>query len=273
MTDLTLVGAGLIGCSFAAAARKAGLFQHISAVEPDAEAARRALALGHVDALIDEPAMDAPVMLACPSNRVVAWLGRLAAHTAPVFDVASVKGALLAQLEADGGGCPTGFVPCHPIAGRERSGPDAADPELFRKRLVIITPTPDTDPVAIKTVVNFWQSLGAIVEEMDPAEHDRVYARTSHLPHLLAFAYLLGIESDHLHHSGGGFRDFSRIGASDPDMWTAIFDLNREALLEVTTEFQAHLNDFVTAIESGDQAACERLIAQARARRLGLEAD
>jgi len=273
VTDLTLVGAGLIGCSFAAAARKADLFQHISAVEPDPAAAERALALGHVDAVVEQPAADAPVLLACPSNRVVAWLGRLEAHSAPVFDVASVKGALLAELEAGGGHRPAGFVPCHPIAGRERSGPDAADPELFRERLVIITPTPDTDPTATATVVKFWQALGATVEEMDPTEHDRVYARTSHLPHLLAFTYLLGIESEHLHHSGGGFRDFSRIGASDPDMWTAIFDLNRDALLEVTAKFQAHLNDFIAAIESRDVAACERLIAEARARRLGLDGD
>jgi prephenate dehydrogenase len=266
---LTIVGAGLIGCSFALAARNAGLCNHFEAIEPDPVTAQRALELGLIDAIVSEPAVELPVLLSCPSHLVVPWLRQLAAHTPPIFDVASVKGAITQQLAGQTG--PAGFVPCHPIAGRETSGPDAADPDLFQQRLVIITPTGNTDPAVAALVRGWWQAVGARVEEMDPQEHDRIYARTSHLPHLLAFAYLLGIEPTDLQHSGGGFRDFSRIGASDADMWSAIFNMNRQELKVALETFRGHLDEFIAAIDSGDMEACRRLIHKARSRRSTLE--
>jgi len=267
---LTIVGAGLIGCSFAAAAREAGIFDHFEAVEPDPGTADRALALGLIDALVEQPSPDYPVLLACPSDQVVPWLLQLNDHEAPVFDVASVKGAILRKLAATGTPGPAGFVACHPIAGRETSGPDAADVQLFRNRPAIITPGAATDPDSLARVRGWWQAVGAQVDTMDPDLHDEIYARTSHLPHLLAFAFLLGIEPHQLPHSGGGFRDFSRIGASDPQMWSAIFDLNRTAVLSALDEFRQHLDELAAAIEAGDRAACRRLISAARARRADL---
>lgn len=270
MSQLIIVGAGLIGCSFAAGARVAGLFSEIHALEPDSAAATRACELGHVDGIVTEIPETAAVLLAPPSHRVVGWLNRLANHRGPVLDVASVKGALLAQLAANGDKAPVGYVPCHPIAGREVSGPDAAVASLFKDKLVIVTPAEVTRPEELALVTSWWQALGARVEEMDAAEHDRVYASTSHLPHMLAFAYLLGVDPEHLTHSGGGFRDFSRIGASDPDMWSAIFDLNADALLASVEDFRGHLDEFVDAIAAGDSNRLHELIATARARRLQL---
>jgi prephenate dehydrogenase len=270
VSQLIIVGAGLIGCSFAAGARAAGLFSEIHALEPDVSAATRACELGHVDGTVTEIPASAAVLLACPSHAVVGWLNKLADHKGPVIDVASVKGALLQQLAATGDLAPTGYVPCHPIAGRETSGPDAAAATLFLDKLVIVTPTAATHAEQLALVKSWWRALGARVEEMDADEHDRVYASTSHLPHLLAFAYLLGVDPEHLHHSGGGFRDFSRIGASDPDMWSAIFDLNSEALLLAVEDFRGHLDEFVDAIAAQDSNRLHELIAQARVRRLGL---
>jgi prephenate dehydrogenase len=271
VSELVIVGAGLIGCSFAAAARRAGLFSRIVAVEPDPDAATRARELGYVDEIVTAVPPEAAVLLAPPSHRIVDWLSQLGNHRGPVVDVGSVKGAVFRQLEEAGVTPPPGYVPCHPIAGGERSGPDAAVPDLFKDKLVVVTPRPDTDPDIQSRVSGWWQSLGATVEVMDGYEHDRIYASTSHLPHLLAFAYLLGVDSRHLHHSGAGFRDFSRIGASDPAMWSAVFDLNSAALLEVIGDFRNHLDQFATAIEQGDTKRLQQLIADARSLRQQLE--
>lgn len=269
MTVLTIVGAGLIGCSFARAARNAGLFDAIHAVEPDARHAERAVGLGCVDGLVDAPPAGSAVLLACPATDVIGWVRRLAEHDGIVFDVASVKGAVIGRVR-EAGGMPGNFVPCHPIAGREKSGPDAADATLFAGRPVILTPVGETREDCLSAVREWWRRIGAEARLMDPLEHDRVYARTSHLPHLLAFVYLLGIEPGDLDHSGGGFRDFSRIGASDPDMWSSIFDLNADALLDACAGFRERLDGFVAAIRSGDTAACRGLIEQARSRRTDL---
>jgi prephenate dehydrogenase len=149
----------------------------------------------------------------------------------------------------------------------EKSGPEAADGRLFAEKLVIITPTAEIDAERRQIVENYWRAIGARIEEMEPIEHDRVYALTSHLPHLLAFAYLQGVAPEHLEHTGGGFRDFSRIGASDPDMWAAIFELNKQALLPHIKQFQENLDGLCQAIESGNVAASRSLIESARTHR------
>lgn len=273
MPVLTIVGAGLIGCSFAGAIRPTGVFERILAVEPSARNAQRALALGHVDGIVEDVATDSVVLLSCPADQVPGWLARLAGHSGIVFDTASVKGAVIEQARSALGNLPARFVPTHPIAGRETSGPDSADASLFVNRMVIITPAPETAADALEQVTGWWRATGARVSEMDPEVHDRIYALTSHLPHLLAFAYLQGIEPEHLTHSGGGFRDFSRIGASDPQMWSAIFDLNRVAVLEELARFKTHLEAFSNAIANGDTAACEQLIDSARSRRRDFPGD
>jgi 3-phosphoshikimate 1-carboxyvinyltransferase len=264
--ELTIVGIGLIGGSFALAIRTR--FDRILAIDPDDSHVEEALARGLVDGRVQSvPETTDAVLLACPSDRIAEWIERLAGHPATVFDTGSVKGAILTAVEGSLGSIPGNYVPTHPIAGLERSGPGAADPTLFRDRMVIATPTAATEPTRLDLVTGLWRAAGGRLVEMDAWEHDRVYARTSHLPHLLAFAYLESISEDDLAHTGGGFRDFSRIGASDPDMWAAIFDWNREALLEALDDFENDLAVLRAAIEDGDLDRCRALIARARARR------
>ena len=269
---LTIVGTGLIGSSFALAARDE--FSRIAGLEPNPSHARQVLSEGIVDEIVEEVAPDEDaILLACPSDRVVEWLLRLQDHPGTIFDVASVKGALISELRASIGRVPENYIPCHPIAGLERSGPGAADPRLFEDRQLIITPVSSTDPDRKAQVSGWWGAVGSRVTEMDPFEHDQIYALTSHLPHLLAFAYLQNVKPEHLAHTGGGFRDFSRIGGSDADMWAAIFDNNREPLLAALTRFERELGRFRLAIAEQDTAKLRELIAIARARRDEYEDD
>lgn len=265
---LTVIGTGLIGGSFALGARTRNLFQDFLGVEPNAEHAKSAVSLGIVDDVVDEVPDDADaVLIAGPSDVVAEWVVRLADHPAVVFDVGSVKDAILRSIRTQLGRVPSRFVPCHPIAGREFSGPGAADEDLFADRLVIQAPCQDTDAAALDQVAYWWRSLGARVQVMDPKAHDEVYALTSHLPHLLAFAYLQRVEPAHLEHAGGGFRDFSRIGGSDPQMWSAIFGLNKGPLLQALDAFESDLATIRDAVASEDVAALKRLIDGARKRR------
>jgi prephenate dehydrogenase len=265
---LTVVGTGLIGGSFALGARTRNLFQQFVGVEPNAETADAAVQLGIVDEVVAQvpPQADA-VLIAGPSDVVADWVVRLADHPGIIFDVGSVKGAIVDSVREQLGHVPARYVPCHPIAGREMSGPAAADEDLFADRMVIQTPVEDTDAAALDQVVYWWRSLGARTQILEPQTHDEVYALTSHLPHLLAFAYLQRIESTHLDHAGGGFRDFSRIGGSDPQMWSAIFDLNKDALLQALSAFETDLGTIREAIASDDVEAVRRLIGGARERR------
>ena len=262
-----MVGMGMIGASVAMALRPR--FERISIVEPDDGHAAHALSAGQADARVAEvPATADAVLLACPSDRIAEWVVRLAAHPGLIMDTGSVKGALVAEVREALGTLPANWVPCHPIAGLERTGPAVADADLFRQKKVILTPGSEAE-ANVAQVADWWRSTGAEIEQMDAHEHDRVYARTSHLPHLLAFAYLLGIEDGDLAHTGGGFRDFSRIGGSDPVMWSGVFERNRPALLAALDGFEAHLAEFRSAIEAGDMARCRALISQARAVRAG----
>ncbi len=263
---------GMIGASFALALRRK--FDQISILEPDDGHAAHALASGQADARVSEvpPAADA-VLLACPSDRIAGWIERLADHRGLVMDTGSVKGALIGEVRARLGRLPENWVPCHPIAGLEQSGPAVADGSLFEGRKVILTPQSEVSTDLVSRAAALWRAAGAAVEQMDPEVHDQVYARTSHLPHLLAFAYLLGVDSADLDHTGGGFRDFSRIGGSDPVMWSGIFERNAPALLAALATFEGHLGDFRRAIEAGDTDGCRRLIADARKRRAELEAE
>lgn len=264
--ELTIVGAGLIGASFALAARS--VFSRISVLDPDERHASFAVAQGMADVRVTEvPESAEAVLLACPSDHIAGWVVELAGHRGTVFDTGSVKGAIIDEVVARLGRVPQNYVPGHPIAGLEQSGPEAASAGLFTGKLVILTPTTGTDPRRERDVRAWWQATGAVVERMEAGLHDAIYARTSHLPHLIVFAYLLGIAETDLAHTGGGFRDFSRIGGSDPDMWTAIFDRNRPALLAALDTFESHLGEFRRALEADDADRCRSLIAAARSRR------
>lgn len=268
--ELTVVGMGMIGASVALALRTE--FDRISILEPNDAHARHALATGQADERVDSVPVHADaVLLACPSDRIAGWVAQLAGHRGLVLDTGSVKGAIIREVRDVLGHLPGNWIPSHPIAGLERTGPAVADADLFRGRKVILTPGPEVAAPDLERAADWWRVAGAIIEQMDPDEHDRVYARTSHLPHLLAFAYLLGIEQADLAHTGGGFRDFSRIGGSDPVMWSGIFERNAPALLTALDDFEGHLAEFRQALETGDMDRCRMLIAAARARRLGEE--
>ncbi|MFU8813954.1 MAG: prephenate dehydrogenase [Pseudomonadales bacterium] len=254
---LVIVGTGLIGGSFALAARQCALFDRVLGVEPHPERARRAEALGLVDEVVaDVPADADAVLLASPSHTIAPWVLRLAEHRGIVFDAASVKGAVVAQIRAVAA-LPPRFVPCHPLAGSDRSGPSAADADLYRGQLVVLTPEPETDADAVERVAGWWGVLGARVQQMAAQRHDEILARTSHLPHLLAFAYLHAVSDDDLGCAAGGFRDFTRIGGADADMWAPIFGLNRRSVLDAVAGFEAQLAQLRGLIEGGAEAEGE----------------
>ena len=267
--QLVVIGTGLIGGSFALAARQQRLFDRIVGVDPDGERRRRALDLGVIEAVVESVPEDAgAVLLAGPSHTIAPWVVRLADHPGIVFDTGSVKSAVLADIRA-AGPLPPRFVPCHPLAGSEQSGPDAADGTLFRNAEVIVTPAAETDMAAVRKVREWWRAVGATVVEMAADEHDRVLALTSHLPHLVAFSYLQLIDDEHRRHTAGGFRDFTRIGASDPRMWSPILRLNRDAVLAALDDLEGELQRARTLMEQSDETGMLEFLQNAVRRRNG----
>lgn len=254
-----VVGLGLIGASFAKALR---LSQSARVMGMDAAegVAARALELGIVDEAVDSidnlPAFDV-VVLAVPVLAVNEVLTGLKPHLKAdtvITDVGSVKGVVVEAARTALGDLPAGLVPGHPIAGAERSGVDAAKADLFDRHLLILTPLPTSSPQAVQLLTRLWQSVGAQVVTMSVARHDEVLAATSHLPHLLAFSLVdtLARESDSreiFRYAAGGFRDFTRIAASDPTMWHDVFLANGDATLTILRRFQADLDRLAQAIE------------------------
>ena len=265
---LAVVGTGLIGASFAKAARSCGLSDDIAGLDTNAENAAAALRLGLIDRVVDAvPGDAAAVLLAVPVDGIADWVGRLADHPGALFDAGSVKAPIIESLRARDGALPPRYVPCHPIAGSERSGPEAADADLFAGRPAVLTPVPETDPAAIDQVRALWRGVGADAQRMTAADHDRTLAVTSHLPHLLAFAYLDRVEAVHLAHTGGGFDDFTRIGTAAPELWASILGLNRGPLIEALAAFKDSLGRFERALANDDREALQAFI-DAAGRRL-----
>jgi cyclohexadieny/prephenate dehydrogenase len=275
---VALIGIGLLGSSLAHAMRRAGLAGHIAAYDREPASLAKARALGFVDSIHDSAAgcaADADlVVLATP----VGSYGALAEAMAPalkpgaiVSDVGSVKGAVIRDVAPH---IPPGvhFIPAHPIAGTEQSGPEAGFAELFDGRWCILTPSDGTDGDAIAKLVQFWQACGSQVEIMDAKHHDLVLAITSHLPHLIAYN-IVGTaddlqtvtESEVIKYSAGGFRDFTRIAASDPTMWRDVFLNNREAVLEMLGRFNEDLSMLQRAIRFGDGETLFNLFTRTRA--------
>ena len=223
------------------------------------------------------------VILCAPVGTYAAIAAAIAPHLAPgciVSDVGSTKVSVIRDV---GPLLPKGvqFVPAHPMAGTEFSGPDAGFTTLFEGRWVLITPVPGTDPAAVERVAELWRRCGSMIELMEPGHHDRVVAIVSHLPHLLAFT-ICGTADD-LEEQGGdtsraevlkfaaaGFRDFTRIAASDPVMWRDVFLNNREALLEMLARFTEDAQAMARAVQRGDGAYIEDRIKRGRAIRQGL---
>lgn len=265
---LTIIGCGLIGSSIALAARARGIVSEIVVVDPSGPVRERVKSLNLADRTtgdIDEGVEGADlVILAVPVLAMGEVMAAAAAHLRPgaiITDVGSVKGSVSADLTAS---APTDvfIVPGHPIAGTEHSGPDAGFAELFDGRWTILTPLENDAPdyaEAVERLSCFWRALGAQVEVMDAARHDLVLAVTSHLPHLIAYnivgtaADLEGVtEGEVMKYSAGGFRDFTRIAASDPTMWRDIFIANKDAVLEVLGRFTEDLQALQRAIRWGE---------------------
>lgn len=253
MSDtLLLVGTGLVGGSFARAAKACGVFRRIVGMDRDPDALAEALRLGVVDAPAESFAGHAAVCIAVPVAGIAACVRDAVADSAPlegvpVFDVGSVKAPILTALRP----VPPNYVPCHPIAGSERQGPAEARADLFDGRTVVLTPVPATDPDAVATVTGYWEAVGARVVAEDPDDHDRRFAVVSHLPHLVAFAFMETASATPLDVVGNGFRDFVRTAGADPDVWTDILHAN-------AGEVRAHLDELLDALRSyGDMLASD----------------
>ncbi len=285
---MAVVGCGLIGSSVIRAAREAGVVGEIAVAETSAPARERIVALGLADAVFGdavEAVRDADLVVFAVPVMSMAAAAKAAAPGlkagATVTDVGSVKEHVADALTA---ALPDSVfvVAGHPIAGTEQSGPDAGFAELFQNRWTILTPQAREDEPyrdAVARLARFWTALGARVEEMDPKHHDLVLAITSHLPHLIAYnivgtaADLEGVaEAEVMKYSAGGFRDFTRIAASDPTMWRDVFLTNKDAVLEVLGRFTEDLQALSRAIRWGEGDKLFDLFSRTREIRRGIVA-
>jgi cyclohexadieny/prephenate dehydrogenase len=275
---LTLIGTGLIGGSIARAARAQNAAGEIIATARSEATRKRVAELGFADRVVAtniEAAQDADLVIVCipvgACGAVAAEIGPHLKAGAIVSDVGSVKGAVVRDMAPH---LPKSvhFVPAHPVAGTEFSGPDSGFAELFVNRWCILTPPDDTDPAATDKLGAFWRSFGAKVETMTADHHDLVLAVTSHLPHLIAYT-IVGTafelrevtQSEVLKFSAGGFRDFTRIASSDPIMWRDIFLANKDAVLEMLGRFTEDVGELTRAIRRGDGEALFRIFTERRA--------
>ena len=280
---LALIGAGLIGGSIARATRAQGAARSIVVTARSPTTRKRVAELGFADQVVETNAAaveGADLVIVCipvgASGEVAKEIGPHLMKGATVSDVGSVKGAVLRDM---GPHLPphVHFIPAHPVAGTENSGPDSGFPELFVNRWCILTPPENADKAAVEKLASFWRALGANVESMPANHHDLVLAVTSHLPHLIAYTIVgtadeLGevTRSEVLKFSAGGFRDFTRIAASDPTMWRDVFLANKDAVLEMLGRFNEDLSDLTRAMRSGDGQALYDHFARTRAIRRGI---
>jgi cyclohexadieny/prephenate dehydrogenase len=275
---LALIGIGLIGSSIARGVREKGLARHIAISTRRKETLDEARALGLGDSYSLDPAeavKDADLVILCTPvgayEVVTKAIAPALMEGAIVSDVGSVKAYVRKTVAPF---LPKGvhLVPAHPIAGTEHSGPAAGFAELFVNRWCVLTPEAGTDTVAVERLISFWQSLGSNVEVMDAGHHDMVLAITSHVPHLVAYN-IVGTVADLEQHtksevikfSASGFRDFTRIAASDPVMWRDVFLTNRDAVLEMLGRFLEDLSQLQRAVRVSDGPALEALFTRTRA--------
>ena len=275
---LAIIGVGLIGSSIARAARAQGAASTIVATARSAATRRRVAELGLADEVVETNAAavkGADLVIVCvpvgSSGTVAAEIGPALKPGAILSDVGSVKDSVLKDM---GPHVPAQvhFIPAHPVAGTEHSGPDAGFAELFENRWCILTPAAGTDLAAVARLKAFWTALGSNVEIMDAEHHDLVLAITSHVPHLIAYNIVGTADelqsvtrSEVLKFSAGGFRDFTRIAASDPTMWRDIFLHNKKAVLEMLGRFNEDLSVLTRAIRGGDGKTLMDLFTRTRA--------
>ncbi|MCB1744718.1 MAG: prephenate dehydrogenase/arogenate dehydrogenase family protein [Gammaproteobacteria bacterium] len=274
---VSIIGVGLIGGSLARDLRRLQLCGELVGCGRGLENLRRGVELGVIDRFEQDPARAVAgadlVVLAVPLGAVGPVLASLypaLADGAIVTDVGSAKQSVIAAAKAALGRVPTNLVPGHPIAGTERSGVEAALDGLYQDRRVILTPTEETDPAALARIRAMWSAVGAEVIQMGAAHHDEVLAATSHLPHLLAYTLvdvLGGMEErvEIFRYAAGGFRDFSRIASSDPQMWHDICVANQAALSGVLDGFQQALTRLQRAVAAGEGDYLHQMFTRSKA--------
>lgn len=278
---IVIFGVGLIGGSFALALRKANAVGEVVGFGRSEATLQQAQQLGIIDRIGSDMAAEVGaadlVLLATPVGQMAELMTRIApylgTHTL-VTDGGSTKSDVVAAARANLAGRVAQFVPAHPIAGAEKSGAGAAQADLYQGKKVVLTPLPENSSEAVARVRQAWELCGAVVSEMSAEQHDAVFAAVSHLPHLLSFALVHDLaQRDNrdllLSFAASGFRDFTRIAASSPEMWRDICMANREALLRELQIYIAELNRMSAALETGDAAQLEQTFRAARELRAG----
>ena len=271
-----IIGVGLIGGSLARAAKQKHLIGHISGYSRRLSHLQQASELGVVDSFSTDlaEAVDACdlIVLATPLKSMPAILDQLAklvSDDVVITDVGSAKRGVIAAVINAFGKLPENFIAGHPIAGTEKSGVEASFAELYRQRRVILTPDASTSQITLGRVKQLWQGVGAEVETMSAAHHDEVLAATSHVPHVLAFTLVdtlakMQEHSEIFRFAAGGFKDFTRIASSDPEMWRDISVENSDAILSVLKRFQSSLSELCGAIEQQDGEKIEQIYRRAK---------
>ena len=282
---VVIFGVGLIGGSFALGLKAAGQVEEVVGFGRSLASLTQALDLGIIDRVgfnAGQEVSDADlVLIATPVGQMPEIMVRIAPHLGPqtiVTDGGSTKEDVVAAARASFGGRLGQFVPAHPIAGAENSGAAAARADLYAGRKVVLTPLPENTVLNVARVRSAWEWCGAVIHELSPGEHDRVFAAVSHLPHLLSFALVhdLAVRDNHdlfFSFAASGFRDFTRIAASHSEMWRDICLANRVALLEELDRYRAQLDELRDALQRGDGAQLEATFDVARTARRAWAAD
>jgi len=276
---LTVIGVGLIGGSLARALRSADAVGEVIGCGRSIDNLQRAQELGVIDDYSRDPGEAVKgadmVFIAVPLGAIAGVFERIRGHLSEqtvVTDGGSVKGSVVADALGAFGQVPAWFVPGHPIAGTERSGVDSSFPELFQSRRVILTPVAKTDPDAVTRVRRMWEAVGSEVTEMSVTHHDEVLAATSHLPHMLAFGLVdalarMQTNDEIFRYAAGGFRDFTRIASSSPEMWRDICLANANALSDMLARFGEEMTELSETIRRADGEALLQVFGRARAAR------
>ena len=280
---IAIIGPGLIGSSLARACKKWGLASHIVACAQTKKTLNKCMQLKIVDSISADPRTAVKdsdlVMLCTPITKFSKIINAINPHLkrgAIISDVGSVKQSILKEIVTK---IPRGisFVPGHPIAGTEHSGPERGFAELFMGRWCILTPSRNTNKNAVSKVAKLWKAVGMKIKIMDAKHHDSILALTSHLPHLIAYTIVgtatglqKDIKSEVFKFAAGGFRDFTRIAASDPSMWRDIFLENRHSILEILKRFTQDLTLIEKVIKEKDGQKLQKLLTRTRSIRLGV---
>ena len=277
MKKICIIGVGLIGGSFMRGLKKANQVEQVFGYGKGKESLAKAKELGAIDefSLDIGKAIDGAemVVIATPVDSIEEVFRLIRPHISKstiITDVGSTKTSIIDSAKSVFGEVPTNFIPAHPIAGKENSGVDYSDPDLFINKRVILTPLENSEPEAIKIVTNFWESLGAIVETMNATDHDDLLAMTSHLPHMLAFSlmdYLISTNPKAIDYAAGGFKDFSRIASGDSVMWRDICLNNAKEITKHIENYQQSLSKLSKLINQQNSDGLEELFMEAKSAR------